>query len=134
MSWRSASRRIGVPRFLPVPVGGRELSGHDKLSKRYQVPIDGRKLSCHDEIVQMASKKQDTIRQLAESADRPTDFVSAAGTVRVAQDFIGGLNFSLIDFWDRLGSCPGCRPCPAKPVSCYNEFVSINKRSGKPIN
>jgi hypothetical protein len=89
MSCRSAAWRIRVGmRFCKVPIGGRELSGHDKLSKRYQVPIDGRKLSCHDEIVQMASKKQDTIRQLAESADRPTDFVSAAGTVRVAQDLI----------------------------------------------
>jgi hypothetical protein len=39
------------------------------------------------------------IRQLAEaSACKPIDFVSVAGTVRVAQDFISGLNFSLIDF------------------------------------
>jgi hypothetical protein len=43
---------------------------------------------CHDEIVQMASKKQGTIRQLAESAGSPIDFVSAAGTVRVPQNLI----------------------------------------------
>ena len=86
-----------MPRFLPVPVGGRELSGHDKLSKRYQVPIDGRKLSCHDEIVQMASKKQGTIRQLSESAGSPIGFVSVAGSVRVPQHFINGSKFSRID-------------------------------------
>jgi hypothetical protein len=31
--------RIGVPRFLPVPVGGRWVLGHDKLSWRYQVRV-----------------------------------------------------------------------------------------------
>jgi hypothetical protein len=36
----------------------------------------------------MASKKQGTIRQLAESARSPVDFVSVEGTVRVQQDFI----------------------------------------------
>jgi hypothetical protein len=46
----------------------------------------------------MARKKQGTIRQLAESASSPIDFVSAAGTVRVAEDLISGLTFSLIDF------------------------------------
>jgi len=39
----------------------------------------------HDEIVKVASKKQGTIRQLAESAGSPIDFVSVAGTVRVPQ-------------------------------------------------
>jgi hypothetical protein len=42
----------------------------------------------------MASKKQGT----RASAGSPIDFVSAAGTVRVAQDLISGLNSSLIDF------------------------------------
>jgi hypothetical protein len=79
MSWRSASRRIGVPCFLPVP-------------------IDGRELSCHDKTVQMASKKHGTIRQLAESAGSPIDFVSAAGSVQVPQDLISGLRFTRIDF------------------------------------
>jgi len=55
-----------VPRFLPVP-------------------IDGRELSCHDETVQMASKKQGTIRQLVESAGSPIDSVPAAGLVKVAK-------------------------------------------------
>ena len=32
-------------------------------------------------------------------ACNPIDFVLAAGTVRVPQDFISMLNFSLIDFW-----------------------------------
>jgi hypothetical protein len=43
----------------------------------------------------MASKKQGT----SASAGSPIDFVSAAGTVQVAEDFISGLIFSLIDFW-----------------------------------
>jgi hypothetical protein len=38
-----------------------------------QVQIDGRELSCHDETVQTASKKQGTIRQLAESAGSPIE-------------------------------------------------------------
>jgi len=33
------------------------------------------------------------------SACNPIDFVLAAGSVRVQQDFISGLDFSLIDFW-----------------------------------
>jgi hypothetical protein len=45
----------------------------------------------------MANKKQGTIRQLAESAGSPIDFVSVAGTVQVAQDLISELNSSLID-------------------------------------
>jgi hypothetical protein len=36
----------------------------------------------------MASKKQGTIRQLAESAGSPIDFVSAAGFVQGPQNFI----------------------------------------------
>ena len=71
---------------------------------------------CHDKVVQMVWSRlvcrichvtiklsrwcaKTMIRQLAEaSACKPIDFVSVAGTVRVAQDFISGLNFSLIDF------------------------------------
>jgi hypothetical protein len=34
------------------------------------------------------AKKQGTIRQLAESAGSPIDFVSAEGTVRVQQNLI----------------------------------------------
>jgi len=45
----------------------------------------------------MASKKQGT----SASAGRPIDFVSAAGFVRVPQDLISWLNFSLIDFGGR---------------------------------
>jgi hypothetical protein len=41
----------------------------------------------------MASKKQGT----SASAGSPIDFVSAAGSVRVPQDLISWLNFSLID-------------------------------------
>jgi hypothetical protein len=40
------------------------------------------------------SKKQGT----SASAANPIDFVSAAGTVRVAQDLMSRLKFSLIDF------------------------------------
>ena len=57
------------------------------------VPVDGREVSCHDETVQMASKKQGT----SASAGSPIDFVSAAGTVRVLQNFISWLNISTID-------------------------------------
>jgi hypothetical protein len=46
----------------------------------------------------MASKKQGTIRQLAESAGSPIDFVPGEGTVKVPQDFISGLKFNFIDF------------------------------------
>ena len=59
------------------------------------VPIDGRKFPCHDEVVKMAFAKTMTPRALANS---PIDFVSAEGTVRVQQNFISGLSFSLIDF------------------------------------
>jgi len=48
----------------------------------------------HDEIVQMASKKQGT----SASAGSPIDFVSAAGSVKVPQDLISELLFTLIDF------------------------------------
>jgi len=67
--------------------------GHDNLSKRYQVLIDGREFYCHDETVQMASKKQGT----SASARSPIDFVSAAGSVKVPENLISGLNNSLID-------------------------------------
>jgi hypothetical protein len=56
--------------------------------------MDERELSCHDEIVQMASKKQGT----SAPAGSSTDFVSAAVSVRVAQDLISGINIFLIDF------------------------------------
>jgi len=40
------------------------------------------------------------IRQLAEaSACSPTDFVSAAGKVRVQENLISELMFTRIDFW-----------------------------------
>jgi len=41
----------------------------------------------------------------------------------VPQDLISGLLFPRIDFGGWLQSSPGCRPCPAKPLSCYNVFV-----------
>jgi hypothetical protein len=47
----------------------------------------------------MASKKQGTIRQLAESACNPIDFVSAAKTVWVQQNLISRNEFARIDFW-----------------------------------
>jgi hypothetical protein len=40
-----------VPRFLPVPVDGREASGHGEAARRYQVQIDGSEVTSHDEIV-----------------------------------------------------------------------------------
>jgi hypothetical protein len=49
---------------------------------------------CHDEIVQMASKKQGT----SASAGSPNDFVSVAGSVRVPQNLISGIDLTRIDF------------------------------------
>ena len=54
----------------------------------YQVQIDSNEVTCHYEIVSVKSKKQGTIRQLAESAGSPIDFVSAAGFVQGPQNFI----------------------------------------------
>ena len=65
--------------FLPVPVGGREASGHGEAVKRYQVPINGNEASCHDEIVSVKSKKQGT----RASASQPKDAVPDDETVRV---------------------------------------------------
>jgi len=83
-----------VPRFLPVPVDGRELSCHDEAAKGYQVQIDGREVSCHDEIVSVASKKRGT----SASARQPKDAVPGDETVRVPQYFINGAEFTSIDF------------------------------------
>jgi hypothetical protein len=59
----------------------------------------------------MASKKQG----ISVSAGSPIDFVSAAGTVRVALDFISWNEFSRIDFGGWLQSSPGCRSQLIKP-------------------
>jgi hypothetical protein len=67
-------------------VSGREAKGHGKAVKLHQVQIDGSEVKCHDEIVSVTSKKQGT----SASAGSPIDFVSAAGSVGVAQNFIGG--------------------------------------------
>jgi hypothetical protein len=82
-----------VPRFLPVLVDGRVHTGHDEIVLTVPSPGDGCEILGQDEIVQMASKKQGT----SASAGSPIDFVSAAGSVRVPQDLISWLNFSLID-------------------------------------
>jgi hypothetical protein len=84
---------VAVPRFLPVPVGGREAKGHDEAVKRYQVQIDGSEVTCHDEIVLVKSKKQGT----SASADSANDAVTVDKTVRVPQDFINGTEFKGID-------------------------------------
>jgi len=85
----------------------------------------------------MASKKQGT----SASACNHIDFVSAAGTSRpdsyrelsgrVAQNFISGFIFSLIDFSRRLRNCLGCKPCPEKPLSWYKKLFRIWRWSGK---
>jgi hypothetical protein len=81
---------------LPVPVDGREASGHDETVKRYQVQIDGSEVSCHDEIVSVKSKKQGT----SASADSANDAVPIDETVRVPQYFINGTEFNDIDVGD----------------------------------
>ena len=79
----SCRQRRGAE-FFASPGRRMKVYCHDKLSKWYQVPIDGRAVSCHYETVQMASKKQGT----RASACNPIDFVLAAGSVRVLQNFI----------------------------------------------
>jgi hypothetical protein len=79
----SCRQRRGAA-FFASPGRWLNISCHDKLSWRYQVPVSGREVLCHDETVQMASKKQG----INASADSPIDFVSAAGSVRVPQNFI----------------------------------------------
>jgi hypothetical protein len=83
-----------VPRFLPVPVGGQGVLGHDATAKRYQVPISKREVSCHDEIVSVTSKKQGT----SASARQPKDAVPGDETVRVPQYFINGKELTSINF------------------------------------
>ena len=83
-----------MPCFLPVPVDGREASGHGETVRRYQVQIDGSEVSCHDEIVSVTSKKQGT----SASARQPKDAVPGDETVRVPQYFINGTEFTSIDF------------------------------------
>jgi hypothetical protein len=51
--------------------------GHDETVLTVPSPGDGCEVLFHHEIVQVASKKQGTIRQLAESAGSPIDLVSA---------------------------------------------------------
>jgi hypothetical protein len=57
-------------------------------------PGKGCEVSCHDEIVSVKSKKQGT----SASADSAKDAVPVDETVRVPQDFISELRFTLIDF------------------------------------
>ena len=80
--------------FLPVPVSGREASGHNETVRWYQVQIDGSEVSCHDEIVSVTSKKQGT----SASASQPKDAVPGDETVRVPQYFINGTDVTRIDF------------------------------------
>ena len=54
-----------MPCFLPVPVSGRESSGHGKTVKRYQVLVDGSEVSCHDEIVLVIAKNKASARRPA---------------------------------------------------------------------
>ena len=82
-----------MPRFLPVPVDGREAKCHDETVRRYQVQIDGSEVSCQDEIVLVTSKKQGT----SASADSANDAVPVDETVRVTQDLINGKEFKGIE-------------------------------------
>ena len=83
-----------MPRFLPVPVDGREAKGQGETGRWYPVQVDGSKASCHDEIVSLTSKKQGT----SASADSAIDAVPGDETVWVPQHFINGTEFSSIDF------------------------------------
>jgi hypothetical protein len=66
------------------------------------------------------------------SARSPTDSVLVDGTVRVAQNLINGLNFSLIDFWGSLQSSLGWQRQFSKPSELafpyyFSSFVEIFK-------
>jgi hypothetical protein len=65
------------------------------ICKTVPVPVDGSKVLGHDKVVKIVSKKQGS----SASACNPIDFVSGAGSVRVAQNFISWSYSSLIDFW-----------------------------------
>ena len=92
-----------MPRFLPVPVSGQEVSGHGDVAKRYHVQIDGSEVSCQDEIVSVPSKKP-TCRQAGKApARRPAArrrLCPGRQNCRGAQRLIKGCEFSLIDFKD----------------------------------
>ena len=85
--------RVGMS-FCIVPIGGRRLGVKMKLS-RWRGPdkwagfvmLD---LNCPD-----GDAKTMTTRA---SACNPIDFVSVGGSVKVLQNFISGINSSLIDF------------------------------------
>jgi hypothetical protein len=68
-----------VPSFLPVPVDGREASGHGEAARLYQVQIDGSEVSSHDEIVLVRAKKEAPARRPAAHVD----FVPRDETVAV---------------------------------------------------
>jgi len=53
------------------------------------------------------------------SAGSPIDFVSAAGTVQLQQNFISGLMFTRIDSGGCLQSCPGCGRQLIKPSELW---------------
>jgi hypothetical protein len=54
----------------------------------------------------VTSKKQGTIRQLAEMADSANDTVPVDETVRMPQDLLNGLEFKGIELWIDYKSVP----------------------------
>jgi hypothetical protein len=82
----------------------------------------------------MASKKQGTIRQLAESAGSPIDIVLVAGTVQVPQNFISGLNISLIDLLSHYEAVRAADRVPRSLCHDITNLSRVRRRSGKALN
>jgi len=107
-----------VPRFLPVPVDGRKVLGHDEAVLTVTSPGNGCEFWVKMKQSRWRAKNKAPARlpsPKAGSAGSPIDFVSEAGSVRVPQGFISGFMFNLIDFWGRSRSSPGCRSQLIKP-------------------
>ena len=83
-----------MPRFLPVPVDGCEVKGHDEAARRYQVQIDGSEVSCHDEIVSVRAKNKAPARWPAARRRLCLGSRISLG----AENLIENCEFSLIDF------------------------------------
>jgi hypothetical protein len=120
-----------VPHFLPVPVGGRALAGHDEAVLTVQSPGDG----CEFWVMMKQSRwraKNNAPARLpspkAGLAGNPIDSVSAAGTVRVPQNLISGYDFTLIDFGVDYGVV---RATGRVPRSLCHAITNLSRLTGE---
>jgi hypothetical protein len=78
----------------------------------------------------VASKKQGT----SASADSANDAVPVDETVRVPQNLINDIELKGIDLRIDCEAVLALATVSREAFVCYNEFVSINRRSGKALN